>query len=254
MKTKGFLTIIFTILFVGMFFAQDMNKTDSKGRKQGKWIKYYEGTNNKRYVGQFVDDIPTGKFTYYYDTGEPSAVSVFSENGIVTRTKTYHKNGNLMATGKYINHEKDSVWWYFNDRKEVLSRENYIKGKLDGEVVIYYPTDPSKDKLKIYEITTYKDGVKNGEWKQYFSNGKLKAKGVNKDGYYDGKVYWYFQSGKLEIEAFYKHTVANGFWIYFDEEGNVKQKVYYLNGKVLEGEKLEQHLEKLRLEKEQSKG
>lgn len=252
-KMKYIILALISLILVQVN-AQELNKTDSKGRKQGKWIKYYEGTTKKRYVGQFVDDKPFGKFTYYYNSGEPSAVSVFSNNGTITHTKTYHKNGSLMATGKYVNQQKDSVWWYFTEHKEVLSKENYVNGKLEGEVIVYYPGDPSKEKLKIYEVSHYKNGIKSGLWQQFHKSGKLKAKGYYKDGYYNGKVFWYYGNGKVELESFYKHTVPHGYWYYFDDQGNMLRKVYYLNGKILEGKELEKYLEQKELEKEQSKG
>jgi hypothetical protein len=48
----------------------------------------------------------------------------------------------------------------------------------------------------------------------------------------------------------------NGYSTFYNEDGTVKSKIFYLNGKILEGEKLEKHLEKIRQEKaqQQNKG
>ena len=80
----------FLIAFIGFGQPQgEINETDSKGRKQGKWVKYHEGSKKKRYVGTFKDDLPTGKFTYYYLTGEVSAVTEFQSDNKTAYTRMY---------------------------------------------------------------------------------------------------------------------------------------------------------------------
>ena len=231
----------------------DGNKTDSKGRKQGKWVKLHEGTEKKRYVGTFENDIPIGKFTYYYLTGEVSAVTDFINGNKTAYTRMYHLNGKVMAAGKYTDKKKDSTWLSFNDRKEIISKENYVTGKLNGENIVYYPSDPSKGKVKRYEITNYEGGLKHGKWIQFYSSGKTKAEGVYKDGNFDGRVKWFLSSGKLEIEGYYKHAVKYGYWKYYENDGTLKNKVYYRNGQVIEGDVLERHLERLKKAKAEQK-
>ncbi len=243
------IVLVFQLLLItSLGFTQpqgDANKLDSKGRKQGKWIKFHEGTEKKRYEGTFKNDIPIGKFTYYYLTGEVSAVTDFI-NDMTAYTRMYHLNGKVMAAGKYLNQEKDSTWLSFNDRKEIISKENYVAGKLNGESIVYYPSDPSKGKVKRYEITNYEAGLKHGKWIQFYDSGKIKAEGVYKDGNFDGRVKWLYASGKIEIDGYYKHAVKNGFWKYYENDGELRRKVYYRNGTVIEGDALDKYLENLR--------
>jgi len=243
------------VLITSLGFSQpqgDINKTDSKGRKQGRWVKFHESTEKKRYVGTFKNDIPIGKFTYYYLTGEVSAVTDFI-NDITAYTRMYHLNGKVMAAGKYTNQKKDSAWLSFNDRKEIISKENYVAGKLNGESIVYYPSDPSKGKVKRYEITNYEAGLMHGKWIQFYSSGKTKAEGVYKDGNFDGRVKWYFSNGKVEIEGYYKHAVKYGYWKYYENDGAFKNKVYYRNGQVIKDDVLERHLDRLKNAKKEQK-
>lgn len=243
------------VLITSLGFSQpqgDINKTDSKGRKQGRWVKFHEGTEKKRYVGTFKNDIPIGKFTYYYLTGEVSAVTDFI-NDVTAYTRMYHLNGKVMAAGKYTNQKKDSAWLSFNDRKEIISKEIYVSGKLNGESIVYYPSDPSKGKVKRYEITNYEGGLKHGKWIQFYSSGKTKAEGVYKDGNFDGRVKWYFSGGELEREGYYKHAVKYGFWKYYENDGTLRNKIYYRNGQVIEGDILERYLEELKKAKAEQK-
>lgn len=245
---------MFFIISIGFGQSQvDGNKTDVKGRKQGKWVKFHEGTEKKRYTGAFENDIPIGKFTYYYITGEVSAVIDFINDNKTAYTRMYHLNGKVMAAGKYIDKKKDSIWLSFNDRKEIMRKENYVLGKLSGENIVYYPSDPSKGKVKRYEETNYVAGLKSGKWIQYFSTGRVKAEGVYKDGNFDGRVKWFFSNGKVEIEGYYKYAVKQGFWKYYEDDGAIRKKIYYRNGEVIKDNELERHLEKLKKAKSEQK-
>jgi antitoxin component YwqK of YwqJK toxin-antitoxin module len=253
---KWIVLVFQLFLITSMGFGQtqgDGNETDLKGRKQGKWVKFHEGTEKKRYVGTFKNDIPIGKFTYFYETGEVSAVTDFINDNKTAYTRMYHLNGKVMAVGKYIDKKKDSTWLSFNDRKEIISQENYVNGKLNGENIVYYPSDPSKGKVKRYEITNYEAGLKHGKWIQFYSTEKTKAEGVYKDGNFDGRIKWFFSNGKLEIEGYYKHAVKYGFWKYYEDDGAFKSKVYYRNGQVIKDDVLERNLERLRKAKAEQK-
>ena len=60
---KWIVLVFQLFLITSMGFGQtqgDGNETDLKGRKQGKWVKFHEGTEKKRYVGTFKNDIPIG--------------------------------------------------------------------------------------------------------------------------------------------------------------------------------------------------
>ena len=69
--------LFFLILIPFFSFSQSFNQIDISGKRQGDWKKYHN--NGKlRYKGQFIDDIPSGIFKYYYDTGELKLEKVFS--------------------------------------------------------------------------------------------------------------------------------------------------------------------------------
>ena len=45
--------------------ADAPNVTDAKGLKQGEWSRTWHDSQQVRYTGRFVDDVPVGTFTYY---------------------------------------------------------------------------------------------------------------------------------------------------------------------------------------------
>ena len=223
--------IAFFYLFPLLVFAQPIereriNITDENGLKQGKWEVAFENSNFIRYKGQFNDDMPFGKFKYYYLTGEVSVIMIFMDQN-VAKAKIYHKNGNLLSMGKYINQKKDSIWWYFNDRKEILNMESYSNGLLNGEQINYYPGDPSKEKIIVLERYTCINGQKNGDWEQYYKSGRIKSKGTYLNDYLSGSAYYYSSDEKLELKAEYIKGHKQGCWLYYRKDGELFKRIYY---------------------------
>ena len=68
--------------------AQDHNRKDSKGRRQGLWMDYYPN-GQKRYEGKFKDDKCQGTFTYYDEKGILKATNTFDKSGTKALNKTY---------------------------------------------------------------------------------------------------------------------------------------------------------------------
>jgi antitoxin component YwqK of YwqJK toxin-antitoxin module len=263
-KTESMKQLVLWMMFlaplVGSAQQEKLNQVDAQGKKHGKWVKAWPGKNIKQLEGTFNHGVPTGEFKAWYETGEVHMISMYAPDGKTKRTKIYHPNGYLMAKGKYVNELRDSVWLFYNEIGRVQSKENYVAGKLEGELEIYYtaavqlpngemdyvPGIPS-------HIYTYKNGLRNGVYKELFTNGKLKAEGTYKDGNLDGKQVRYRADGSKESVVYYKHAVKNGQAEFYNPYGEVIKRVYYLNDKVLEGAKLEQHLQKIKEEKAANK-
>ena len=93
MKKNNLLTLLlFGLVFSQTIYSQTTNITDSDSKKQGVWKKVDEKGNTK-FEGTFVDDVPTGLFTYYYPNKKIKAKSVFFNNGKKTKTSLYNKDG-----------------------------------------------------------------------------------------------------------------------------------------------------------------
>lgn len=242
---------LFIVLLSCSYFAQlerkgAKNLIDDNQNKQGKWEVKYENSKIIRYSGQFIDDKPIGQFIYYYPTGEVSTLIKFNKLN-TSYAHLYHKNRNLMAHGKFINQNKDSVWWYLNENKEVISKEFYENGLLSGDVFTYYPSSELiENKLIIMENQHYANGLKDGAFKQYFENGKIKTIGNYKEGKLHGKTQYFTQTGSLSMQGNFNKGLKTGYWLMYSDSAKPDKKVYFLEGKVLEGKELEKHLEKIK--------
>ncbi|MCB9224842.1 MAG: hypothetical protein H6582_11730 [Crocinitomicaceae bacterium] len=233
------LFFLFALFFVFAVSAQDqpvekINQKDGQGRKQGVWKQAYPNVKVFRYVGQFKDDIPYGKFVYYYESGAVQAVVNFSGNGHTTRSEMYHNSGYMMAKGKYIDQKKDSIWVYYDDRGIISYQENYKNGVLEGQKVYFYA--PVDGKLPVARYEYYRNGVLHGEYKEFHENNKVKEEGKYKDGNLDGYVRNYHRNGRLMKLKYYEHGVQHGPWFFYDESGEQVGTKWYWEGRLLKKE------------------
>lgn len=194
--------------------AQTFNQTDASGLKQGKWSKTY-GNGVPRYTGQFKNDKPYGEFKHYYENGTLQAITNYSPDGIVARTKTFHQNSQPMAIGKFIKQKKDSVWTYYSEVDgKLISDETYRKGKLQGTSRTYYP-----ETGKLAESIEFVNGLKHGKLRKYFPDGNIMTEGFYKNDQLEGDFTLYFPDGSIQLKGKYKAGVQVGQWHYFDEDG-----------------------------------
>lgn len=229
---KNNIKIISLILCLMPFYVlgqhEKLNYTDSQGKKQGHWVKL-DDNNKKKYAGGFVNDIPTGKFIYYFETGTPWAITYFSENGRLTRTQMFDGGGKMTAEGKYINEKRDSVWKFYNNSEKLISIENYIKGVKDGAFVVYYSNG------EIAEEKMWKKGVLEGPCNKYFETGVLKYQGLYSNNKVEGKATFFHSSGKVYAEGVYNNDMKQGKWKYYKEDGTVSRVDSYTDGKHKKG-------------------
>ena len=229
--------IILSIIFSLSAFAQEINQVDSQGRKQGMWKKPFDNVKVYRYTGQFKDDIPYGKFVYFYETGSVQAIVIFSEKGKVSRSQMYHNSGYMMAQGKYIDQKKDSIWVYYDDRGFVSYQESYLKGELNGQKVYFYA--PRDEKLYVSRYEYYKNGVLHGEFKEFHENTSVKIQGNYLDGNLNGLVTEFHPNGKIKKVMHYKFAVKHGNWAFYNEKGVLIGTKMFWEGKLLEGDEAE---------------
>lgn len=237
------------ILFLGLtqtLYAQDFNQVDSKGRKQGEWRKVYEGKNVYEYKGQFKDDKPIGKFSYFYENGKVKAVIDHGDGSGRSEAYFYHPNGKLMTFGIYRNMKKDSVWVSFGPSGRVSNTTTYKKDSIDGLQTVYFvPEDPTDKRQVVSETYQWVNGKRQGEYKRYFVNGVLMIKGQFDNDKRVGIWEEYHTNGNRFMLKRYKNGVPHGWWVIYDDQMKRVKEVYYNSGKILEGKQLERHLKLL---------
>lgn len=236
-------TLLLSAFLAVTAFGQ-INQKDAQGRKQGVWKKPYATSTAFQYVGQFKDDKPVGRFTYFYESGKTKAIMDFWDDGETSYAKMYHESGYLMARGKYINQQKDSTWVQYDDRGIISYQEDYKLGKLHGQRVVFY--EPQNGQYKVMEYSYWKDGLQHGEYKKYHPNSKVAEEGKYVDGNKHGEIKHYHPNGKIAMIERYKYAVKHGYQIVYDKTGKQTGYKLYWEGVELKGEALKKKAAELK--------
>jgi len=240
MKTLKLIIFVFSVNF--SLLAQ-LNQTDSKGRKQGIWQKTYPKSEVLQYKGQFRDDKPIGTFEYFYPGGQLKATIEHHPNGGYARANYYFENKMLMTEGFYLDQKKDSTWVNYNEEGLVLGVESFKKDKLNGKKVIYYlEGQVETEKLNPLSVANYLNDTLHGEYREYFSTGKLKQIGKYENGKIVGEWKEYYPNGSIFKVSKFKNDRLHGWITSYSKDGEEIGKTLYQNGEKLTGKELESFL------------
>lgn len=236
------LIFIFLITVYSSLFSQ-INQLDSKGRKQGNWQKNYPKSDVLQYKGQFKDDKPVGTFTYFYPSGPIKATIEHYPDGHHARAFFYFENKMLMTEGFYFNQKKDSTWVNYNEEGLVLGVESFKNDKLNGKKVIYYLEGQIEtEKLNPLSVASYTNDTLDGDYKEYFSTGKLKLIGKYENGKLVGEWKEYYPNGSIFKISKYKDNQMHGWSFTYTKDGEENGKFLYQYGEKLTGKELENFL------------
>lgn len=106
----------------------------------------------------------------------------------------------------------------------------FVENKIDGEKIEWTFVNNVKhgewrmyfSNGKIKEIGNVNNGLPEGEWKAFNINGILRAKGQYKNGRQTGLWKFNDENETLRAEGNYENGQQKGKWIYYDEYGNIE--------------------------------
>ncbi len=167
------------------------------------------------------------------------------ENAFYYVNKSKYQN-NILLYQKYARSKQDTIILvekYFYDEKG-NKQGKYISYYIDGKnkSLGFYDNDlkigqwkfykktrrTHKDTLNTniyyYKLETYNNDVKDGIFKEFYSDGKLRGEGNYKNNHLFGECKWYFENGQLSSDESY------------NEKGKLKEiKQWNENGSVYKG-------------------
>jgi antitoxin component YwqK of YwqJK toxin-antitoxin module len=186
-----------------------------------------------------------GKWKDFFSNGKVQDEGQFSDNRRSGLWKFYNISEKVEQTGYYNNGRADGLWKWYYDNGALLREEEYFQGQRDGSCTEYSVTG------EIIAQGQYSDGEKNGEWKyasgdyteegkyiiglkdgvwrSYYTNRKLKFKGNFVQGNPDGKQSYYYESGKIKEEQYFQMGIREKTRKKFDEEGIPMLVIAYKN-------------------------
>ncbi|MDD4141582.1 MAG: hypothetical protein PHR20_02145 [Bacteroidales bacterium] len=222
-----------------------VNRIDNNNLKQGKWIQFYSNDNIEK-EEFYVNDKLTGYCKYYdingnltdvykYENGE--RVDYSPETNIVEVRKDYYKNGQVKIEACYRNNISEGVRREYDSLGNITTSFIFEKGKITGEGII----DEQLNKHGHWK-EYYTDGVmraegnysldkKVGKWTYYHKNGKIEQEGsYDDDGLYTGTWFWYYPTGEMLREENFDKGKENGICMEYSEDGNVILQGNYIDG------------------------
>jgi antitoxin component YwqK of YwqJK toxin-antitoxin module len=204
--------ILFLICFLSVFIGQaqgDINQMDAEGKRHGVWRKHYNN-NRIRYSGTFDHGKEIGVFKYYSASNSdfPILVREYEDQSDLAKVSFYTPSGALESNGMMKGKEREGKWLYYHpDGKSVMSEENYVNGKLDGDYKTFYLTgEPT-------EVTAYKNGLQHGNYKKYSIKGFLYQDFNYANGKLNGMaIYYSRKTGDLIKKGPFKDDLRVGTW------------------------------------------
>lgn len=202
------------------------NKLNSKGKKDGLWIRQWETTRNIFTKGEFKNGIPTGVWERYYPEGDlMQRMTHVQDTTIVDVVHFFADGKTMMSEGRYIKKRREGVWKTYNESAVLIAEENYKDSLLDGGCKYFYPTG------KPLKIEQYAKGEKNGDYVEFYEDGKKRAEGKYLRDELDGPYKAWFENGVPDCEGKYLKGLQDGNWRYFHKTGKIKVNVLFSMGK-----------------------
>lgn len=203
----------------------EFNRYDENGKKTGKWREFYPNGVLKSEV-QFKDGEMNGLKKEYNKKGKLVDISKMIDDSVSTNSddivlielyKEYYPSGKVRLVGGISNGLKSGIYREYSQEGELVNGYIYEKDTMIAEGFVRF------------------DGNYEGEWKQYYKTGKIKATGTYEDGVKSGKWVYYFANGKKEQEGTFKNNVLSGQWIWYFQNGQTRRIEYYNTKGNLEG-------------------
>lgn len=197
---------------------------DPEGRRQGEWKEYYE-TGELRAKGTYRNNRREGEWVFYYRDGKVEQYGNYVKGLADGEWKWVHPNGNVWREEIFYEGKEEGLAIEYNDTGMVVAKGTYVDGEREGEWLINVGEHREEGEYRL--------GRRNGVWKFYFRNEKLKYEGKFVDGREEGVHRTNYENGSVKLLARYKFGDAEGDWVYYNEEGQVVRVETYARGKVV---------------------
>ena len=199
----------------------------------GKYIEYYKNGQIK-VQGNHKEGKRDGEFRVFLRNGK-SAGSIFYKNGKIIKSTLVNsmKDNASFSLVTDINYNLNSHEIVTDEFPNQLLKQYFIfnkNGLLDGESREYY------EEGDIKSISPFKNNIPDGVFISYYQNGNIKEKHTYKNGNEEGEGLFYYENAKLEEKYFMKNGKLDGEAINYFEDGKIRNKSIFKDGVLLEEE------------------
>ena len=201
--------------------------------QNGKYIEYYKNGQIK-VQGNNKDGKRDGEFKAFLRNGKSAGSVIYKDGKIIKSTlvKAMKDNASFSLVTD-INYNLNSHEIVTDEFPNQLLKQYFIfnkNGLLDGESREYY------EEGDIKSISPFKNNIPDGVFISYYQNGNIQEKHTYKNGNEEGEGLFYYENGKLEEKYFMKNGKLDGEAINYFEDGKIKNKAIFKDGVTLEEE------------------
>ncbi len=198
-----------------------INRTDNKGLKQGNWIEFYP--DGKKKSEKFYKDNLLHGYYKEYDIKGNLVLTMLYDNGSLVKSNV-EDTQDIEVVNKYDSDNKLIYNGPFRNNIPVGVHREYK----DGKVINAYSYNDVG--LRISEGIVDESGNRNGRWKDFYPDGKVKAEGTYTDNRQTGIWKFYSPDGKLEQTGNFNNGRPDGLWKWYYENGAVLREEEYFQG------------------------
>jgi len=199
-----------------------INRTDSKGLKQGDWKDFYPNGGIKS-EKTFKDDLVHG---YYkeYDTRGKLVITMLYDNGAIVKSRVEDEPDIEIVT----KHDQDGKLIYSGPYRNKIPVGVHREFGKDGKVTNSFIYNDNG--LLLSEGVVDEAGNRNGKWKDLYPNGKVQAEGQYTDNRRSGQWRFYNMNDKIEQTGSYNNGRPDGLWNWYYENGLILKEEEYFQG------------------------
>jgi uncharacterized protein len=216
-------------LFRAGFYDKGLLKSEGilneSGNKTDLWKMYYS-SGVLSGLGVYFNDIPSGKWTFYYENGAIEQVGNYDEHGYPDGTWIYYFENGLVRKVEYFNNGKlDGEFSEFDLQGKLISQGLYI----DDQREYSWQFQPNGWK----KTGEFQFGDHHGTWMHIRPNGNIKFKGSFVDGLmHDQQIFYHF-NGKISEKGRYVMGKKYGIWEKYDENGVLLLRLEYKDDRIV---------------------
>ncbi|MFK5854619.1 MAG: hypothetical protein QM503_00720 [Bacteroidota bacterium] len=199
-----------------------INRYDSDTLAHGRWKWFSNDETIVLLEGSFKHGLKHGYFKEYDEDGNLISATKYvdgekfekAEELLKLEIRTdYYPNGKVKVVATYTaDGVPEGVRREYDENGEVEKSYIFRYGKLVGEGIF---TD---------------SGHKQGNWKEYYNDGKLQATGNYLNNLRDGVWKYYYKNGRLEEIGKYIVGIPDSTWFWYHDNGNILREEYFYNG------------------------
>lgn len=237
---KAILNKIYFLLFALplLVFAQPKNEVNPNG-----YNTFYYDNGNVSSEGTMRDGKPDGYWKNFYPDGNIKNEGNRLNYELDSTWKFYDENGRINKSFSYKEGKKNGFTVSYDTTGKILQKENFVNNIKTGDSFTYYKSQ------KLKQIIPYKNGKADGisyefdedstiititVYKLGFVERTEKVNRKDANGNKQGMWKEYYPDGKVKTETRFKNNTIDGYKKEYNEKGDLKNIEKFDNGKKVE--------------------